>query len=513
MNRTTEIPMRAMPWLALLLLAMAACGSDAPAPPPAQPPKVSGPLKEPDPVDDSVKLDAQQRTDAQRAMEAAKTAQEARAARDSYTGTKHATSLDVALERKLQQLDFADFNAAKAAVLKTTTPRESIAAGKQYVGERYRADLDKITWDHMEALVKKNPALASELPPKPTQPLPTTSGDVLAAIAASTTEGQVKGIVEAYQGPLSADELKPAVEMWRWSGAVAVRELSGLEAKLVDRVVWPSANKIVVLGNSRVVTYDPSTGKETRKYEHRGVKSISSNGRWCLVQTEPGKAVIIDLETGTQHCELQAPLDSVGALDVTQDHGIAAVGGPNSTVFLFDLPGGTLRKELPDNRGIDGIDVSPDGKFVIASGARIRVWNVESGKLGWQLGSNQSRARPRAFSGDGESVYISEFSGPPESATLRLVELATGKELKTFAVGTQGSLAASISPDCSLLVDGAKGETGTLICRVRRMATGETLGTLAYDQAGGMRAFSPDGRRFVALGSSGGPFRIFGRPD
>lgn len=442
MNPTVEIPMRAMPWLALLLLAMAACGSDAPAPPPAQPPKVSGPLKEPDPVDESVKLDAQQRTDAQRAIEAAKTAEEAQAGRDSYTGTKHATSLDVALERKLQQLDFTDFNTAKAAVLKTTAPKESIAASNQYTGQRYRGDLDKITWDHMEALVKKNPALASELPVRPviggsTVDVGKTLESLSKALDSAVTESQAEAMRAKFGGDFPPEAIEAVMERWRF-GKATWRELVTLKspnratyARMLRTggyiETWPcdgTLQRYDTDGNSTL-----TIGSNAQKILRA---AVSPDCRSLITLTDRGMAQVRDLLTGEAGPEfwiLKEPGSRILALSNGAETAAISSSGRNIRVWATNPGTHLLECENPKGPHVGGLDFSASGKYLLAAvrgGAKL--FDTATGKELKVFGAEKDEFPFVALSPDEETVAVFSFVGKK----VWLYKVQTGEAIRSI---------------------------------------------------------------------------------
>ncbi|MBK9973205.1 MAG: hypothetical protein IPP14_00250 [Planctomycetes bacterium] len=510
---------------ACLCLYAAACGDDRepskPQPVPSKTTETPAPkVSSEDEEAQRIQADVDQRRKAEAGIEAAATPEAAQKARDTYTGTKYATALNVALDRKVQDLDFAQFGAAKTAVLNATTPKAALEASKLYTGKRYAEDLEKATWAHMEELVKKNPALASELPPKPVKPdePPKSSSDLLADIAACTRESEVRALLAAYTGPLGADEIQLAVQKWRWSGATVVTQLEPF-SELVLEILWPKANEIVVFTEQSVVTLDATTGKAIRTAKGGTYRAISRDGRWCLVDAGKGKAVILDLESGSELCVLDTPITSFGDIDVSADGTLAAVGGNSTNLYLFELPTGKLLKSLTENMGAPTtVMISPDATCVVVGDAagKGRIWNIADGRKVADLAPSKTTATPRGFSSDGKAVYVAlqtKSSNPGGSeAHLKLLNLADGSQVSSVALGILNLHDTSVSNDGLLVIDTALvGEDGSMT-HLRRLSDGQTLATFDPVKVGNRRAFSPEGNRFVA--QEGGPhINIFGRPD
>ena len=105
-----------------------------------------------------------------------------------------------------------------------------------------------------------------------------------------------------------------------------------------------------------------------------------------------------------------------------------------------------------------------------------------------------------AFSADGRTA----LSGSGDE-TLKLWEVATGRELRTFSGHTNGVTSVGFSPDGRTVLSGS----GDRTLKLWDVATGRELRTFSGHTAGVYSvAFSPDGRTILS-GGSDGPLRLW----
>jgi len=528
-----------MPWLALLVLAMAACGGDAPAPTPAPPPNISGPLKPPEPIDDSIKLDNQQRDEAHKSLAAATSADEARLARDIYKGTKHATGLDVALERKLQELDFSAFNASRAAVQKTTTPTEALAASKTYTGERYADDLNKVLWDHMNALVKKNPSLASQLPTKvepPPTPVPTevpgyTPTAIDAALAKANTETEMRKILAAYKGPENEAQIEQAVNMWRWSGATEQGKIetakfdmnSRLEPRLDDTGEYLAFyfsprlddNNRDRHGKVRVSLYLWDDGTPVKSVEIDELCFLvpgtplavscyndSSDNKW------PTRLHNLVTDTAVDLGRLGA---KIHAANIMRDgkHLLGLAGG---TATIWNVADGSqVSASTVSTMGYRGYLGSPTGNSLIVEGmdGKSRLFDAATGKTLALLPGAKLFSAPVCFSADGKQATLGSRLPNKHDWTGVVFDTATGAEIERKPLlALQDWLTFRISHDLKVVAAGSNQKVTDVKSGIRDMATGVML----KESVGGVVAFRGDSKRMAWI-TTPGQIEIIGRPD
>jgi WD40 repeat protein len=162
------------------------------------------------------------------------------------------------------------------------------------------------------------------------------------------------------------------------------------------------------------------------------------------------------------------------------------------------------RMVLPHSDSVICIAFAPDGKTLVSSGDEsIRLWDVASGKEKAPLTRGRSSAKAVAVSPDGKLLASGNWD-----TTVRLWDSANGAEIATLAGHTGPLLTVAFSPDGSLLASGgrdAKWEKAEVKLWDLRART-ELASLPGVADPVGRLAFSPDGKT-VAVGDIRG--RVF----
>jgi uncharacterized caspase-like protein len=153
-----------------------------------------------------------------------------------------------------------------------------------------------------------------------------------------------------------------------------------------------------------------------------------------------------------------------------------------------------LAQELPRlvlQTGHAGEDIyaafSPDGKTVV-SGSKdktLRLWDVASGREIKTISGHTDVVTSVAFSPDGKTV----ISGSHDN-TLRLWDVASGREIKTFSGHTSYVTSVAFSPDGKTVVSGG---IDTRI-KLWRIDDGQEIATLTSFADGSWAVTEPNGR-------------------
>jgi WD40 repeat protein len=165
------------------------------------------------------------------------------------------------------------------------------------------------------------------------------------------------------------------------------------------------------------------------------------------------------------------------------------------------LPGGALTRmgtgRLRHGQPVDTLACSPSGKTIASAGADgvIRLWDIATGEELRTFAGHTGPVRAVAFAPDGKTI-----ASGGNNSTVRLWEVATGREVEQFRRKPGRVAAVAFSPDGKTVAAGCSDRSITLLDA--RTATPRRL---IDDQKGAVRAvvFFPDGKKLASAGEAG----------
>jgi WD40 repeat protein len=189
----------------------------------------------------------------------------------------------------------------------------------------------------------------------------------------------------------------------------------------------------------------------------------------------------------------------------------------DGSVRLWDVATGKEVRRLADGlREFWGVAVSPDGKYVAASGfSGVLMWEADTGKFVRRLGHQGGELRCLAFSPDGKTLMA-------QNNGVTFYEVATGKELRHIDTNAH---CFALSPDGKQLVTGEdrflEEKRPDAVLHLWNAATGARIRTFdgpkkpegshascSYEHV----AFSPDGKVVVSCNTYDGMTRLWDVP-
>ncbi len=206
----------------------------------------------------------------------------------------------------------------------------------------------------------------------------------------------------------------------------------------VPLAISPWAPVVAVGGARQVLLYDtnslallgvlpfPEGRPHVLRFSRNGHILLAGGGTDAML----GKVVLWDVRTGRRVAEIGDELDVVLTADISSDHRLVALGGPQKVVRVFRVATGELLYERRKHTDwVTSVSFSPDGVLLATGdrGGNVFVWEAETGneyltlrghtqlihELTWRLDSN---------------VLVSVS----EDTTLRMWEMENGGQIKSI---------------------------------------------------------------------------------
>jgi WD40 repeat protein len=310
------------------------------------------------------------------------------------------------------------------------------------------------------------------------------------------------------------------VRLWDVTGGKELRQFGGHQGWSLRVAFSPdgrhalSANK-----DGTVRLWDVATGRLLRRLEgHRRSAecvAFSPDGRHALSGSEDRTVLLWDVERGQELYRFEGHGGSVSGVVFSPDGRRALSAGQDGAAKLWRLPDGRQLARLADKlpavethyavRRFEGhtgpvrrAALSPDGRLALSGSGypngdkTLRLWDVASGKEIRQFQGHTDQIHGVAFSPDGRQV----LSGGVDR-TLRLWEVASGRQLQVFRGHTDVVNCIAFSPDGRHALSGSFDKS----LRLWDVSSGKEVRRFRGHTEGIHEvAFSPDGRR--ALSSS-----------
>ncbi len=186
------------------------------------------------------------------------------------------------------------------------------------------------------------------------------------------------------------------------------------------------------------------------------VLRFSRNGQLLLagggLDGATGKVVLWDVRSGRRTMEIGDELDTVLSADISADHSLVALGGPQKVVRVYSTQSGQLQYELRKHTDwITAVSFSPDG-VLLATGDRnggLFVWEAQSGNDYLTLAAHTARVSEVSWRMDSNVLASSS-----EDATVRMWEMENGGQIKNINAHPGGTLHVSFGRSGHLVSTG-----------------------------------------------------------
>ena len=258
------------------------------------------------------------------------------------------------------------------------------------------------------------------------------------------------------------------LRLWDTATGKCLQVFKGHTDLIFGAVLAPDGKQVLSAGDQTVRLWDTTTGKEIWQMTgHKGpvVRVVFGPEGRAISGGTDGTVRVWDLQTGKQAAVLTGHTSVVRFVAYSDKAKVAATSSYDGSIRLWNLETGKEVRTLAEHRGPDdlmSLCISPDGKYLLA---------------------------------------------PAVDLSLRLVEVATGKEIKR--IKTAHAYCAAFSPDGKRIVSGGYVDNTVGVWDIE---TGKTLHSYK-GHTGGVTCvtFFPDGKR-IASASADGTARIWRAP-
>jgi len=251
------------------------------------------------------------------------------------------------------------------------------------------------------------------------------------------------------------------------------------------------------------------TPKETKAFAGQPL-CYSINGRYAILGSyketlNSFHLKLLDLFEGKEINTFDIP--AVNAIAISPN-GRYVVSGEKNFTLLNTSTGQEEKAFSGHHEFLERVEFSPDGKYIISEGienslyqtktgessATLKIWDIYTGKEILQLVIGASGSIPIAFSPEGKYALAAD----KDEGILRLWELSTGREIRTFKGHWHFITSVAFSPDGKYALSGSADN----LVKLWDVATGKEIATFSrHTKTVYSVAFSADGKYALSGGS------------
>ena len=272
--------------------------------------------------------------------------------------------------------------------------------------------------------------------------------------------------------------------------------------------------------------WDLASGREIRKFEGHSdfVHSVafSPDGKTALsggtgaVTLGPGELILWDLASGREIRKFEGHTETVNSVAFAPDGKTALSGSADKTLRLWDLATGReIRKLEGHPAAVSSVAIAPDGKTALSAGgcekydaieawrcvkkSSLRLWDLASGREIRTFEGHSDQINSVAFSPDGKTALsASTYANPSDTHEFILWDLASGRKIRTFEGHSDNVNSVAIAPDGKTALSGSWDHT----VRLWDSASGREIRKFeGHPSWVSSVVFSPDGK--TALSGDG----------
>jgi WD40 repeat protein len=265
--------------------------------------------------------------------------------------------------------------------------------------------------------------------------------------------------------------LDHTMKLWDIESGREIRTFTG-HTDGISSLAFSPDGKYAVSGSTdkTLKLWDITTGQQIRMFmghtDYVSSVAFAPNGQYVLSGSKDETVRLWDVSTGKEMSTFGKSLFSskshdkwVSSVAFSPDGRWAISGsmGGESTVKIWEVKSGKEIRKYNDDYFVKLVAFSPDSKYFLYGGTSLVLRSTETGKLIWKLapkknptGMTNHHFAAIAITPDGRYVLalqesITTVDG--SDASIRVYDMASGNETRTFKNDTKYILSIAVSPD------------------------------------------------------------------
>lgn len=267
----------------------------------------------------------------------------------------------------------------------------------------------------------------------------------------------------------------------------------------------PWAPLVAIAGHHQILLYHTDSGEllgvlpypegiaHVLKFSRNGALLLAAGGH----AGKSGSVVIFDVKSGKRAIDVGDELDAVLAADLTEDHTLVALGGPQKVVRIYSTSDATepLHVIRKHTEWIYAIEFSPDGVLLATADRNggLLVWETETAREYLDL-----RGHGGAVTDVSWRLDSNVLASASEDGTIRLWEMQNGGQIKSWGAHGGGTLSVRFTHDGRLISAGRDRTVKVWDQEGKQLQAFEAFADLALEAT-----FTHDGARAVGGDWSG----------
>ncbi len=325
---------------------------------------------------------------------------------------------------------------------------------------------------------------------------------------------RIESLAFSPDGNLLATASIFAVKIWDTASSKELRSLniSGFNVAAIG--FNANGTGLLVANDGRVTLWDVASSKPIWTISDVVNPMAFSADRKIFASANRTGVTIRDVETGDKIKDLEIlGIEEIPTIIFSPDSQTICLSANNGELKIINTTDGKIILNLPNQKRErnDPLLFSPDGKKLLtATGEKITIWDVTTGKLLQTIINTIERSARKSEIGDVEGIAVNSDSQTIAVASgafskLTLWNSASGKLLKSLEYDTKDGFAGLadnsiiFSPDGKFLASSAEGNVFFWDLNTRKIAKTFKGQTLTVDHV----AFSPTNKTIVSISEHG----------